>query len=68
MEPEQPEGCSENTLVLLGFFSAPRKICDFPYVSCVISEQFLQKEGRCEKKKENEGGENKNTHEHNIDN
>jgi hypothetical protein len=29
---EHPEGCSENTLALLGFFAAQRKICDFPYI------------------------------------
>jgi hypothetical protein len=29
--PEHPEGCSENTLALLVFFAAPRKICDFSY-------------------------------------
>ena len=37
---EHLEGCSENTLALLGFFAAPRKICDFPYFILFLYETY----------------------------
>jgi len=41
MKSEHPEGCSENTLALLGFFAAPRKIFDFPYLFANLASFFL---------------------------